>query len=94
MLLSSLSAALLSTTRSSLLTCLRVCYCSTCSLRRQAGVSAWSVVSRLPSTVSGKLSALTPCLSQIPPGALKTPTILVLQRLAGRNYCAGLHGTV
>jgi len=59
------------------------CTSNTHSLRRLAGVGAWSVVSRLPSTVSGTLSPLTPCLSQMPPGALSTPTILVLQRLAG-----------
>lgn len=56
-------------------------------MRRLAGVSAWSVVSRLPSSVTGTLSPLTPCLSQLPTGALKTPTILVLQRLAGQWGC-------
>jgi hypothetical protein len=50
-------------------------------------VGAWSVVSRLPATVSGTLSPLTPCLSQLPAGAISKPTILLLQRLAGGLVC-------
>ncbi|WIA18801.1 hypothetical protein OEZ85_003484 [Tetradesmus obliquus] len=58
------------------------------SLRRCAGVGAWSIVSRLPTQVSGSLSRLQPCLSQLQPGLLQQgqgPVILVLQRLAGEE---------
>lgn len=55
------------------------------SLRRLAGVSAWSVISRLPDSVTGTLSQLTPCLSQLPAGGMREPTILLLQRLAGEQ---------
>jgi alpha-glucan,water dikinase len=57
-----------------------------CSLRRLAGVGAWSIVSRLPLQVNGILSPLTPCLSQLQLDALQQgSTILVLQRLAGEE---------
>ncbi|KAF8064622.1 R1 [Scenedesmus sp. PABB004] len=57
------------------------------SLRRLAGVSAWTVVSRLPPRVCGHLSPLQPCLSQLAPGTIEPgrPTILALQRLAGEE---------
>lgn len=51
-------------------------------------MGAWSIVSRLPTQVSGSLSRLQPCLSQLQPGLLQQgqgPVILVLQRLAGEE---------
>eukprot|EP00879_Flechtneria_rotunda_P009691 GHRR01010140.1.p1 GENE.GHRR01010140.1~~GHRR01010140.1.p1 ORF type:complete len:1019 (+),score=414.74 GHRR01010140.1:666-3722(+) len=66
------------------------------SLRRLAGVGAWTVLSRLPSTVTGLLKGPLPSLTHFDPSSSSSiSTILLLERLDGdEEIPAGVVGVI